>query len=100
MKYRLRFLSGWDGKADSTDPECEKKQYKAGDELDVDVKTYQALIFQYAKAEPVSVEDIEMNALKTKTPPQKKNQRRASNTTNKKTGKIKGQDKMQRNSTQ
>ena len=67
-KYRLKLKSGWRGKSDSTDPECEEKEYKAGEELDVDVKTYQALVFQYEKATPVSVAEIEAKAIEAAKP--------------------------------
>ncbi len=67
-KYRLKLKSGWRGKADSIDPECEEKEYKAGEELDVDVKTYQALVFQYEKAAPVSVEEIGAKAVEDAKP--------------------------------
>ena len=82
-KYRLKLKSGWRGKADSTDPECEEKEYTAGDEIDVDRKTYSALVFQYEKAEPVSVGDIETKAAE-KAAPQKKPTSRASRTKGKK----------------
>lgn len=81
--YRLRLKSGWRGKADSTDPECEEKEYKTGDEIDVDVKTYQALVFQYEKAMPVSLEEIEAEVLE-KAKPKGTPKTRASKTAGKK----------------
>jgi hypothetical protein len=89
-KYRLRMKSGWRGKLDSTDPESEEVEVKAGEEVDVDIKTYQALVFQYNKAEPVSVEEIEAKA---KAPTKKPAGQRASKTK----GKQKpDKDKMQK----
>ena len=81
-KYRLKLKSGWRGKADSTDPECEEKEYTAGEELDVDRKTYHALVFQYEKALPVSVEEIEAKAIEG-AKPKGTQRKRASKTTKK-----------------
>ena len=59
QKHRIRLKSSWRGKIDSTDPECEEKQYEAGDVIDVDVKTCNALVFIHLKAELVTLEEIE-----------------------------------------
>lgn len=87
--YRLRMKTPWTGKIDG-----KERTVKAGEEADVDANTYQALVFQYEKAEPVSVQEIEA---KVKAPKKKPTGRRASNI---KAQTKPQQDKMQKTSTQ
>jgi len=90
LKYRLRMKSPWRGKLDSTDPDGQAVDVKAGEEVDVDMKTYEALVFQHKKAEPVSVAAIEAKA---RTPAKKIIKKRASHT---KAKQVPDKDKKQR----
>jgi hypothetical protein len=87
-KFRIKMITGWTGKVDG-----KEQHVKAGEEVDVDAATCQALVYQHLKAELVSVEEI-LAREKKKTEPMKT---RASRTRAKKQP---PKDKMERSSTQ
>lgn len=51
--YAIKMLTPWTGKIDGVE-----RTVKAGEQVNVDMTTVRALVFQYDKAEMVSVEDL------------------------------------------
>jgi hypothetical protein len=62
-KYKIKMITGWTGKVDG-----KERHVKAGEEVDVDVATCQALVYQHLKAELVPVEEIIAKAKAKKEP--------------------------------
>ncbi len=52
-KYRIEMITPWTGKIDG-----EERKVKAGEQVDVDMTTCRALVFQYDKAKLVTAEEI------------------------------------------
>ena len=66
--YPIRMKSPWTGQIDGVE-----KRVETGEIVNVDLDTFRALVFQYEKAEAVSVEEMaELAASKEETPPPKK----------------------------
>ena len=57
--FRIRMKHSWTGAQRVGE---EKRHIKAGEVVDVDTQTFQALVFQHGIAEAVSVEEIEAKA--------------------------------------
>ena len=57
MSYRIRIKTRWTGMVDGVE-----RTVEPGEEVDVDIATFRALVFQYNKAEAVTVEEIEEKA--------------------------------------
>jgi hypothetical protein len=88
QKFRIKMITGWTGKVDG-----KERHVKAGEQVDVDAATCQALVYQHLKAELVSVGEIEAKAKEKKTGTEKTRASRKAPTGPKK-------DKMQKRSTQ
>ena len=52
-KFRIKMITGWTGKVGG-----KEQHVKAGEVVDVDAATCQALVYQHLKAELVPVEEI------------------------------------------
>lgn len=91
QKFRIRMITPWTGMVDGAE-----QTIKAGEEADVDLDTFRALVFIHGKAEAVSVEEIEARA---KEPKKKKDpkEKTASTTKNRR---VPDKDKMTKSSTQ
>jgi hypothetical protein len=88
-KFRIKMITGWTGKVDG-----EERHVNAGEEVDVDAATCQALVYQHLKAELVPIGEIiakEKEKKQTASKPRASRKRAP-------TGPKK--DKMQRGSTQ
>lgn len=82
-KHRIRMKSGWTGKVDG-----KERTVKPGEIVDVDDTTCRALVYQYLKAELVSLDEIIAEAKKT---PKQRTGQRASRKAPNKPGKNKQQ---------
>jgi len=66
-KFRIRMITPWTGMIDGVE-----RTVRAGEEVDVDIDTFRALVFIHGKAEAVTVDEIVADAKKPKKPKKSK----------------------------